>query len=591
MCRAFTWLTILLTLALTSTASAGTSHDPKGVHLSFGASDTTMVVTWTTRKETETNVRYGPSDSGGATPADLSINAIGDARKFVDYGSTSSVRYVHVATLEGLTPGQRYEYQVGDAKLDRWSKVFWFNAKRTAEQYAEGSPLRIIALCDIGFKESDSVVELLTQEVHGEQPPDALVQCGDFAYDLDDENGGVGDQFMKAMEPIAAYVPWMTSAGNHEASHNFTHYRERFEMPDRSKTDNHYYSIDVGPVHIVAYNTEALFWPASFGVEYIQRMYEWMEADLASVDRMRTPWVVVHGHRPMYCPEYRELEADELASGERKPLGEYSEDEDEDAVTIGGFRRGYRKFLRGTLGKKKKKWKGGMCPWEQESSRKGVPSFCEAADGTSCAFNENAAFLQSGKDARDGVGHALRFPIEDLFYKYGVDLAFYGHEHEYWRTFPVYDEKVVNGTDVTLDRYFEPRGTVHVTTGSGGNKEMLDARRVAKEALNGTTYPPTRGRCADVVGAHRAVPWCAFTSGFAPKASRGETSDFTFSRVVVRSDAVLTWEQVSAGDPSDDHEGAGDPLVIDAFTIVAPTHGAFARLKGRRRDDAAFAAR
>jgi hypothetical protein len=48
---------------------------------------------------------------------------------------------------------------------------------------------------------------------------------------------------------------------------------------------------------------------------------------------------------------------------------------------------------------------------------------------------------------------------------------------------------------------------------------------------------------------------------------------------------------VSAGDPSDDHEGAGDPLVIDAFTIVAPTHGAFARLKGRRRDDAAFAAR
>ena len=139
-----------------------------------------------------------------------------------------------------------------------------------------------------------------------------------------------------------------------------------------------------------------------------------------------------------------------MASGERKPLGAYSEDEDEDAVTIGGSRRGYRKFLRGTLRKKKKKWKGGMCPWEQESSRKGVPSFCEAADGTSCAFNENAAFLQSGKDARDGVGHALRFPIEDLFYKYGVDLAFYGHEHEYWRTFPVYDEKVVNGTDAQL---------------------------------------------------------------------------------------------------------------------------------------------
>jgi hypothetical protein len=46
---------------------------------------------------------------------------------------------------------------------------------------------------------------------------------------------------------------------------------------------------------------------------------------------------------------------------------------------------------------------------------------------------------------------------------------------------------------------------------------------------------------------------------------------------------------VSAGDPSDDHEGR-PPLVIDAFTIVAPTHGAFARL-GPRRDAAAVAAR
>ena len=143
----------------------------------------------------------------------------------------------------GVDPGAEVRIPGGGCgKLDPWSKVFWFNAKRTAEQYAEGPPLRIIALCDIGFKESDSVVELLTQEVHGEQPPDAWVQCGDFAYDLDDENGGVGDKFMKAMEPIAAYVPWMTSAGNHEASHNFTHYRERFTMPDRSKTDNHYYS-------------------------------------------------------------------------------------------------------------------------------------------------------------------------------------------------------------------------------------------------------------------------------------------------------------------------------------------------------------
>ena len=38
MCRPFSSLSVLLTLALASTVSAGKSHDPKGVHLSFGLS-------------------------------------------------------------------------------------------------------------------------------------------------------------------------------------------------------------------------------------------------------------------------------------------------------------------------------------------------------------------------------------------------------------------------------------------------------------------------------------------------------------------------------------------------------------------------
>ena len=32
----------------------------------------------------------------------------------------------------------------------------------------------------------------------------------------------------------------------------------------------------------------------------------------------------------------------------------------------------------------------------------------------------------------------------------------------------------MNGTDITLERYLEPAATVHVTTGSGGNPEMID---------------------------------------------------------------------------------------------------------------------
>lgn len=45
---------------------------------------------------------------------------------------------------------------------------------------------------------------------------DAVFHDGDFAYDMHDENGFTGDEFMRQMEPITAYVPYQVSVGNHE---------------------------------------------------------------------------------------------------------------------------------------------------------------------------------------------------------------------------------------------------------------------------------------------------------------------------------------------------------------------------------------
>ena len=68
---------------------------------------------------------------------------------------------------------------------------------------------------------------------------DMILHVGDFAYDMFNvstiihlviylytkhvylipkiqENGKRGDQFMRQIEPIAAYVPYMTCPGNHE---------------------------------------------------------------------------------------------------------------------------------------------------------------------------------------------------------------------------------------------------------------------------------------------------------------------------------------------------------------------------------------
>lgn len=43
----------------------------------------------------------------------------------------------------------------------------------------------------------------------------------------------------------------MMSAGNHEDNFNFTFYNDKFRMPNYDRSNNHFYSFDVGLVHFV----------------------------------------------------------------------------------------------------------------------------------------------------------------------------------------------------------------------------------------------------------------------------------------------------------------------------------------------------
>lgn len=58
----------------------------------------------------------------------------------------------------------------------------------------------------------------------------------------------------------------------------------------------------------------------------------------------------------------------------------------------------------------------------------------------------------------------FRFALEDLFYKYGVDLEFWAHEHSYERMWPLYDYKVYNGS--REEPYTNPKAPVHIVVGS-----------------------------------------------------------------------------------------------------------------------------
>lgn len=93
----------------------------------------------------------------------------------------------------------------------------------------------------------------------------------------------------------------------------FDHYNNRFRvfvgsgsnsgvtppnMPGLTpgQPNNHWYSWNAGLVHFVSMSTEAYFFYNGSAVQY-----QWLQADLSSVDRSATPWVVVYGHRSIYC--------------------------------------------------------------------------------------------------------------------------------------------------------------------------------------------------------------------------------------------------------------------------------------------------
>ncbi|CAG8960527.1 hypothetical protein HYFRA_00008247 [Hymenoscyphus fraxineus] len=164
-------------------------------------------------------------------------------------------------------------------------------------------------------------------------------------FDGTDAYEAILENFYEQLAPISGRKPYMVSPGNHEADceevvltaqlcpagqRNFTDFMNRFgqTMPttfDSTSSNNtvkvlantakmlanppFWFSFEYGMVHVVMFNTETDF-PNSpdgpgttlnsgnFGA--LGQQLAFLRADLASVDRTITPWVVVAGHRPWY---------------------------------------------------------------------------------------------------------------------------------------------------------------------------------------------------------------------------------------------------------------------------------------------------
>lgn len=169
--------------------------------LFFVEKENEIVVTWSTMDSTnESLVEYGIDD--------FNLIANGSYTKFTDDGPKKRSQYIHRVTLTNLTENTRYIYHCG-SRLG-WSAEFWFN---TLPSGSDWSPSLAI-FGDMGNENAQSLAYL--QEDAQRKLYDTILHVGDFAYDMHSSDALVGDQFMRQVEPLAAYVPYMVCTGNHE---------------------------------------------------------------------------------------------------------------------------------------------------------------------------------------------------------------------------------------------------------------------------------------------------------------------------------------------------------------------------------------
>ncbi|XKL65548.1 hypothetical protein PGB90_008968 [Kerria lacca] len=279
----------ILTFILFTVNIYAVQYQPEQIHISFGDNVSEVVITWSTWDSTnESIVEYGIGE--------LTLKAFGKSVLFTDGGNEKREQYIHRVKLTKLLADEIYHYHCG-SNLG-WSSVFYFKTLPTSSSW---SP-HFAIFGDMGNVNAQSLPRLQEETQRGFY--DVILHVGDFAYDMHSDNARVGDEFMKQIESIAAYVPYLTCPGNHEEKYNFSNYRARFNMP--SSPDSLFYSYNIGPAHIISFNTEYYYF-LNYGLKSVILQYMWLEKDLKEANhpknRQKHPWIITFAHRPMYCSD------------------------------------------------------------------------------------------------------------------------------------------------------------------------------------------------------------------------------------------------------------------------------------------------
>lgn len=226
---------------------------------------------------------------------------------------------IHGAYMANLIPGAQYEYYVGDPYLLDFSNTTTFLCPDFQNPdkdifVALGGDMGTIQL--FGYKVAEQMHhDYRQQKANGQRAFDAFWLIGDIAYStLDPPKWNFEffwDMFFRQEQSLAQHIPMLASFGNHDFSGGHAGaYVNRFRLPDRNipgggltGLGNFYWSYEHGPVKYISICTEIGLEPHLCNYAPGSAQYRWLTSQLQTVNRSRTPWVIVAGHRPMYSSD------------------------------------------------------------------------------------------------------------------------------------------------------------------------------------------------------------------------------------------------------------------------------------------------
>ena len=280
---------------------------PQQVNLQFGASGAELQVAWVTADRGAPLVRAPLVE---LCAAGACVNVSGSAARAPEPQLPSRVLTFAFVPLPAAAtaPGARFTYRAlpGTAAA-AWSREF------AVALPAAGAAQTLAVFGDQGLYPYSSVGNLIDDAAAGWAAGgiQGVLHLGDLAYNMAMSNGTRGDSYLYALEPLLSTVPWIAVEGNHELEGSpFGAYCPKDQFCESrylnqtagylvaakasGSNTNRYFSLDVGLVHVVVYNTMQYL---GLGGDVRAAQLAWLAADLAKASapaqRKRVPWVIV----------------------------------------------------------------------------------------------------------------------------------------------------------------------------------------------------------------------------------------------------------------------------------------------------------